>query len=120
VKLQDKAVPIQIDQGATFTWPITYLNSDESPVVLTGYTAKMQVRQTAEASGSAIVNLTTENGGITITGPLGLITVIISEAQTAALPAPFEGVYDLLVYSTAGVVEKLLYGPAKVVPVVTR
>ena len=120
MKLEDKSVPIVIDQGATFTWPITYLDSDRVPINLTNYTAKMQVRQTYESSGSAIVNLTTENGGITINGTQGLITVIISEFQTSALVAPFEGVYDLLVYSTAGVSEKLLYGPATVVPVVTR
>ena len=120
MKFEEDAVPISVDQGATFIWPITYLNTDKSPVDLSGYTARMQIRQTAESSGSAIVDLTTSNGGISIYGTIGLINVIISETQTSSFPAPFCGVYDLLVYSTGGISEKLLYGPVSINPVVTK
>ena len=117
--ITNPCIPIVIEQGATFDWPITYLESDGSVVSLAGYTAKMQIRQTIEATGT-VANLTTENGGISIDPAMGLITILISAAVSSTMAAPFEGKYDLLLYSTSGLVEKLLYGPAKVVPVVTR
>jgi len=117
--MNEQCIPITIEQGATFVWPITYLESDGSVVNLAGYTAAMQIRQTIEATGT-VANLTTENGGISIDVDQALITVLIPAAVSGTMAAPFEGRYDLLLYSTSGLVEKLLYGPAKVVPVVTR
>lgn len=118
--MNEQCVPIVIDQGATFTWPITYLEADKTPVDLSGYTAKMQIRETVGSSGSAILDLTTENGGITITPATGVILVLVSGSTSGTLPAPFEGKYDLLLYSTSGLIEKLIGGPAKIQPVVTR
>ena len=50
-------------QGATFAKQLTYA-IDGDPVDLTAYTARMQVRE-KHTSKTAVVSLTTENGGIT-------------------------------------------------------
>ncbi len=46
--------------------------------------------------------------------------MLISATTTAALTAPFSGVYDLELVSAGGVVTRLLQGAATVSPEVTR
>jgi hypothetical protein len=77
------------------------------------------VRETY-SSASAILTLTTENGGITLGGAAGTITLSATAIVTAALTAPFSGVYDLELVSGGGVVTRLLEGVATVSPEVTR
>lgn len=55
-----------------------------TPVDLTGYTARLQVRPQT-ASATTILTLTTENGGIAIDNVLKTITVLATATQTAAL-----------------------------------
>jgi hypothetical protein len=88
-------------------------------VNLGGYTARLNVRETY-SSASAILTLTTENNGITLGGAAGTITLTASATTTAALTAPFSGVYDLELVSGGGVVTRLLEGVATVSPEVTR
>jgi hypothetical protein len=84
---------------------------------LTGYTARMQARATVAAS-STILSLTTENGGITLGGTDGTITLFMSATTTAALTAG-EHYYDLEIVNGA-VVERVLQGRFEVDPEVTR
>lgn len=77
------------------------------PYDLTGYTARMSIREDID-SASAVLSLTTENGGIALGGALGTISLLATEAQTAALTI-LTGVYDLeLVYGST--VTRLLSG----------
>jgi hypothetical protein len=78
----------------------------------------MQVRETYSSSTS-IVSLTS-GAGITLGGAAGTIAIVISATTTAALTAPFSGVYDLELVSAGGVVTRLLQGAATVSPEVTR
>lgn len=103
-------------QGSTFIKQLTYA-IDGVPVNLTGYTAKMQVRE-SHASPVVIVDLTTENSGITLGGSLGTITLTISAAVTEALVSK-EYVYDLELISGANVY-RLVEGKFLVTPEVTR
>lgn len=80
------------------------------PVDLTGATARMQIR--AQLGGAVLLELTTENGALAITG-LGTITRTLSAAQTAAL-AWTEGVYDLEVQYPDGTVQRYLQGAVTV------
>lgn len=109
---------ITINQGATFELTITYKDSAGTAINLTGYTARMQVRETYSSS-STVVSLT-NGSGITLGGAAGTIAILISAATTAALTAPFSGVYDLEIVSGGGVVTRLLQGAATVSPEVTR
>lgn len=86
------------------------------PVDLTGATARMQIR--AQLGGAVLLELTTENGALAITG-LGTITRTLSAAQTAALTWT-DGVYDLEVQFPDNTVQRYLQGAVTVGPEVTR
>lgn len=105
-----------IEQGATWDQTLTWTIDDE-PVDLTGYSARMQVRQQV-ASPTPVLSLTDEDG-IELGGEDGTIRLSRSAAQTAALPAG-SFVYDLEVVSGGGVVTRLIEGGFRVKPEVTR
>lgn len=109
---------LSIQQGATLSLVATWKDSNGTPVNLSGYTARMQVRETYDA-GNTKLSLTTENGGISLGGTAGTITISAAATATAALAAPFTGVYDLELVSGA-TVTRLLQGIATVSPEVTR
>lgn len=103
-------------QGATFSQHLTW-EIDDDPVDLTTYTAKMQVRE-KYTSPSTIVNLTTENGGITLGGINGTIDININASATAEI-VPKDYVYDLELISSS-IVTRLIEGKFIVTPEVTR
>jgi hypothetical protein len=109
---------LTINQGATFELTVTWKDAAGTAINLTGYSARMQVRETYSSSTS-IVSLTS-GAGITLGGAAGTIAIVISATTTAALTAPFSGVYDLELVSAGGVVTRLLQGAATVSPEVTR
>lgn len=107
-----------IEQGATFNQPLVWKDSAGVAVNVTGYTARMQIRKTVSSS-DVILALTTANGRITVGGSNGLITLLVSATDTAALTT-FCGVYDLEVISPTGVVTRLLEGQVEISKEVTR
>lgn len=107
---------ITCPQGATFDRTFT-LTVDGTPQNLTGYTAAMQVRESVSGS-TALINLTTENGGITLGGSAGTILVTISASTTAAVTAGSYS-YDLELYS-GSTVTRLLQGAFNLTGEVTR
>jgi hypothetical protein len=110
--------PLYIAKGATFvenfTWKI-----DNSPVNLTGYSARMQIRS-SKLSEEPLISLTTEDdGGIVLGGVAGTIVVSISAEDTSEL-AGEAGVYDIELEDSSGVVTRLLEGTVKLSNEVTR
>lgn len=110
---------ITIEQGATWSQSFQYKDSSGVAIPLTGYTARMQCRATKE-SASTVINLTTENGGITITPATGTVVCTLSATATAALTAGELGLYDLEIVSTGGVVTRLIEGRITVSREITR
>ena len=106
---------LQCPQGATFNKRFTLLLSDV-PVNLTGYTARMQVRESYD-SASAVVSLTS-GSGIALGGTAGTIDVTVSSTATAALDAG-QYVYDLELDSGSSV-DRWLQGSWIVSAEVTR
>lgn len=88
------------------------------PVNLTGFTARMQVRETIEST-TTLVSLTTENGGVTLGGTAGTIDITITATATALLDFD-SAVYDLEVVSAGGVVTPVAYGNVYLNDEVTR
>lgn len=80
------------------------------PVDLAGAIVRMQIRE--QAGGQMLLELSTLNGGIAITGA-GTITRTISATQTAGLTWA-EGVYDLEVEYPDGTVQRYLQGAVSV------
>lgn len=108
-----------IEQGATFTRSFTYKDSSGCVINLTGYTAHGQIRQ-AVTGGSVLLDFSTANGLVAITGSSGLITWTFPYTTTANIT--FQGApYDFFLYSSGStVVTKLLYGTSDTYLAVTR
>jgi hypothetical protein len=107
---------ISVYQGTTFTLAPIWL-IDGAVVNVTGYTAKMQVREAADAS-SVIIELSTTNSRISVNGAAGQFTLTLTSTETAALTAG-DYVYDMNITSAGGVVTKLLQGSFVVLDSVT-
>jgi len=105
-------------QGASWDYTLTWL-AGGTPVNLTGYQARMQVRESYDAS-TPILSLTAGTG-ITLGGTAGTIYLEASATTTAA----FDGVpnkqyiYDLEL-ENAGIETRLVEGTFTVNPEVTR
>jgi hypothetical protein len=109
---------LTIEQGDTLSLTFTYYDGSNNLVDLTSYTARSQGRL-EYSSSSSVFDLTTENGGITLGGVNGTITLSMTAAATAALSIA-KGVWDLELISGAGVVDKLLRGRFEIQPEVTK
>ena len=109
---------VTIDQGADWYLNVNYNNPDNTPVNITGYTGALQLRSLPE-DPTAVLTLTTANGGITITGLTGLVAIHATALQTRAID---DGVYyyDLEITSPTNIVTRLIQGQAVVSPEVTR
>ena len=108
---------ILIEQGATFDMQLVYaLGSPAIPANLTGWTARMQVRVEPDDPDPPLLNLTTENGGITLSST-GQITVMGLASLTKLLPTR-AGVYDLEIANGA-IVRRVVRGSVCVSPEVT-
>lgn len=109
---------IEIEQGADFTWNTTATDAAGSTLDVSGGTAILQARPSADST-LVVVNLATGGAGIALGGS-GAVTVTRTGAQTAALPAPRRLVYDLFVTLSGGAVHRVKYGELTIVPRVSR
>jgi len=116
----------EVEQGGTFNPTLTWKDSTGALVNLTGATARMQVRDNHGAA-TTVLELTTENGRITLGGAAGTIALLVSAADMAAIVVPDapgprptrDCVYDLELV-IAGVVTRLLRGAFIIFREVTR
>ncbi|WP_020472369.1 hypothetical protein [Zavarzinella formosa] len=100
---------ITIEQGAAFGESYLIQGSDGNALDLTGCTAAMQVRVNI-GDPSALLTLTTENGGLAIDGPNGAIT---PDFDTSPLN-PGTYVYDLKLRDSGGAPVRLMQGSVTV------
>lgn len=115
--------PLVIYQGASFVEEFHWhtQESDGAPLIpvnLTGYTARMQVRETVDAP-EPLLEFTPENNRIVITPEKGLVTIRLRPMTTAALGFE-QAVYDLEVEAASGEVYRLAHGPVTLDREVTR
>lgn len=109
---------ITIEQGATFQMSLLWKDSAGDPVNVTGYTARMQVREKV-TSTTTLLSLTSDAGDIVLGGTAGTIDVTASATATAAIDEK-RGVYDIELVSPGGIVTRLLKGCVTISPEVTR
>jgi hypothetical protein len=107
-----------IDQGATFELRVTWKDPDGVPINLSGYTARMQIRDTY-SSATPLVSITS-GSGITLGGTAGTVDLLIPAETTSALNAPLSGVYDLEIVNGGTVVTRLIQGTVTITAEVTR
>lgn len=101
-----------IEQKATFRRRLLYRDKFKKPILLTGYSAHMTVRA---ADGTMILDLTTENGRITLSVLPGSIDLKISATDTAALTFT-TALYDLTLIAPDGTVTRLMEGKVTLSP----
>jgi len=110
---------IEIEQGASFSRTITYQDSAGSAVDITGYTIRMQARETVNSS-TAYIDINTTDGGVVITdAAAGEFKLTLTAAQTSAITVE-RGVYDLEVVDVSGNVTRLLQGSVVLDREITR
>lgn len=107
---------IVIDQGTDVTLPFELYDSTDKPLNLSGFKARMQVRQSA-GSSTFIDELTTENGRLTIEG--GTIKAEWKNAKTSEMVAG-RYVYDIEIVSASDEVTRILEGAFVLRKEVTR
>jgi len=108
------------DQGSTFSRTVVWRDPAKRPILLAGYTARMQVRPSIESS-TVTLELTTENGGISLGETNGQIQLYISDEVMETIPE-HRYVYDLELLGPDEnlYVYKILYGNFAVRSEVTR
>ena len=107
-----------IEQGATYRHTLYWKDSSNVPINITGCTARMQLRTTVEST-AVVIELSSTNNRIIITGSLGKIELYISDEDTTVLP-PIQAVYDLEVYMSNGDTVRLIEGKVTIKAEVTR
>jgi hypothetical protein len=90
------------------------VGASSGPVDLTGYTANLQIRPFALST----TILYDASSNIVLGGTAGTITLTIPATATAGFTW-WNGVYDLILTSSAGVATRLLQGSVTVTPGVT-
>ncbi|NBW22513.1 MAG: hypothetical protein EBR82_82655, partial [Caulobacteraceae bacterium] len=98
---------ITVWQGADYDKTFT-VTQGGTALNWTGYTARMQVRNSSDATAT-LLSLATGGSGITLGGTAGTIAVAITNTQSAAIAAGAYA-YDLELVSSGNQVTRLLQG----------
>lgn len=109
-------LPFTLRQGESFDQTIYFKNEDKTVFPLTGYTGKMDVRNT---SGSAAVIRISSGDGITINGAAGSVRLEIDKTETATLK-PGSYAYDLFLTDANGVAKPFLAGSFNITAGITQ
>lgn len=110
---------LEMWQGASWDYTITW-TSGGTAIDLTNYSARMQVRDSYDAS--SVIFARTAGSGITLGGTAGTIFLEANAVETAALPSRPDGayIYDLELVSAGTVVTRLVEGAFTIYPEVTK
>jgi len=111
-------VDLYIEQGSTFEHKFTWKDGNGDPIDLTGYAAKMQIRE-KKGAVDVLLELSTSNSMITLGGTAGTIELVISATDTAAITWK-KAVYDLELVSATNKVTRLTEGNVTVSFEVTK
>lgn len=117
-----------VEQGSTTSFQVVYKDANGTPVNLSGYHARMQIRETKDSSTvicSLSSSLDADGTGLNLSGsagnlPLssGSIGIYISAASSSGFS--FDTAYYDLELVTGGTVTRLLQGSVKLDKEVTR
>ena len=108
----------EIEQGTSLNKPVVWKDSNGVVVNLTGYTARMQIRETID-SDEVLLELSTANGKIVLTPAQGKVTLEFDPEDTSG-EFWTRGRYDLELTSGSGFVTRLLKGKVTLSKEVTR
>ena len=106
--MNSRDVNYNVTQGDSFVLHITYTDSNKNPIDLTGYTAKIEVRD--KPGGKVICATGSIGDGITISDAVhGVILINLSPTKTKKFMVP-RSAYQIQVTSTSGIVTTISSG----------
>jgi hypothetical protein len=118
-----------IEQGATFQLELQYKDSNSNPIDLSGYSGRLQIRQTIPSTAVLLClssSLRPDGTGINFSGSNGTtpptsgsIGIYISAVSSSQLTFD-QAVYDLEIESSGGFVTRLIEGSVQLSKEVTR
>ena len=117
---------LTLEQGATFRRKLTFKDANGTPIDLTGYQFRSQIKNRYD-SAVAVAAFSFQTSDQTISP--GEVIMSLSAVQTAAIPVePSTGLtkrttrypYDLEIQNSSGEVARLFDGHVSVIPEVTR
>jgi hypothetical protein len=118
-----------IEQGTTFQLELQYKDSNNNPIDLTGYSGRLQIRQTIPSTTVLLClssSLNPDGTGINFSGSNGTtpptsgsIGIYISAVSSSQLTFD-QAVYDLEIESSGGFVTRLIEGNVQLSKEVTR
>lgn len=111
-------INLEIAQGATFNFNITYKDYNNNPIDVTGVTAALHMRKTAKST-SLLYEMTDANGKLIIGGANGIISGSISAADSTAFTW-IDAVYDLELTFPNAEVKRILNGTVLIDKEVTK
>lgn len=110
--------PLKIYIGKDFSKKFTFLDSDEVPIDLTGYSFKAQVRE-CKTNSNAIITFESPTS-INITDATnGNIVLILSDAETVLLQEQ-NAVFDLQWTTTLNITNTLVEGTVQIIETITK
>lgn len=113
----------KVEQGVDLVIRLTWKDSTGTPIDLTGWSARMQLRKSYKAATATMDFRSTVGGtvgcAIELNDDPGLILITATNAATSAVPSG-DYVYDLELVSPGGIVTRLLEGVIPVSPEATR
>lgn len=109
-------------QGQDFVDTLAFLQSDGTPVDLTGFSAHMQGRMDI-TDLVPVIDWSTADGEMVIDGAAGTLTFAIPASLNALIPTGNEFmslVYDLILSTSAPIADRVVQGILNISPGVTR
>lgn len=109
---------ITLEQGVDYNKSLVVKDALGSPLNLTGYSCRMQVRK-YHFSDTVILEASSSNGKISIDPLVGVILINLSSADTESFNT-LSAVYDMEIIAPSGKVTRILQGEVSCSPGVTR
>lgn len=119
------AVNFYMYPHATFSEQVILKDSNDVPLDLSGYSARMQIRRERDDETALYTLTTAPGGGITLGGALGSIAISIGATHTDDAPVDVDGetwFHDILLSNdnvSPAVVSRVYQGMVIVLPGVT-
>jgi hypothetical protein len=108
----------ELEQGTSLVKSVVWKDSTGTPVPLTGFSARMQVRETID-SDEVLLELSTSNQKIELVPLLGKVTLRFSPLDTSGAYWT-KGRYDLELTSPSGTVTRIIKGKISLSKEITR
>jgi len=99
---------LSIEQGSDIQIDVVYTDENANPYNITDYSAILKIRMETDWD-TVLVELSTNNGRLSITGASGKVSIRVPAAETARYFF-VSGFYDLVITSQAGVSTRLIEG----------